>query len=509
MKKKTKIILGLSGLCALCLGLSACAAKTEIDRFEEQGYTVSVTYDANGGEFLNNGGVTIVDMFRPSDYTEGEDGKIHIKLMSPTSSQRPTSSGHGISCGKPNNFLVGWYQEKEVRTDADGNVVDDAGNVLEERDGVYYYSDTDTTAQPAYIYSGYWDFEKDTLDYSEEDGKVDITLYAGWVPYYEFNYYYKNSNDEWTLYDTTSFDYQAVNAEGSFTSDADTIWVPEWEDGAMDYQHTSSLGTIYNFPHLDGTTFSAAYTDEACKNRIDDSFTHPGGLDIERGIAINRVQNIYVELLEGERYRIEKAEQLVKHPNAKGYYEILGDLDFTGLSWPVECMVGEFTGKMYAPDGQTYKMKNIKATYTNTELLYGGLFGKIGAGAEIRNLAFENATFDISEVGTRMQNAMFGLFAGNISEDAKIENVKVDGLLRIGKINLGTDYSLNLLANGDRSGIERGDIRLQIYGQELISYYYYTVDPTEGKTKVNGEGNVELTFVTLYRGEEPYYDIEY
>lgn len=91
MKKKTKIILGLVGACALCLGLSACREETELDKYEKQGYTISVTYDANGGAFFDREGVTLVDMFRPSDYEPDEDGKIHIKLLEPTDTGRPGS----------------------------------------------------------------------------------------------------------------------------------------------------------------------------------------------------------------------------------------------------------------------------------------------------------------------------------------------------------------------------------------------------------------------------------
>lgn len=84
---------------------------------------------------------------------------------------------------KDQPFFAGWYQERELVKNENGNAVDKDGNELEERDGSYYYPNSETKGEPAYTYSDYWDFEKDTIDYSEEDGEVDITLYAGWVPY--------------------------------------------------------------------------------------------------------------------------------------------------------------------------------------------------------------------------------------------------------------------------------------------------------------------------------------
>lgn len=502
MKKKTKIILGLVGACALCLGLSACREETELDKYEKQGYTISVTYDANGGTFFEREGVTLVDMFRPSDYEPDEDGEIHIKLLEPTDTGRPGSGGSAISCTKTSHFFAGWYKTRELVKNENGNAVDKDGNELEERNGSYYYPGSETKGDPTYIYSDYWDFETDTLDYSEEDGKVSLTLYAGWVPYYEFNYYYQKDG-EWTLYGTTSFDYKAVNAPDSKTADEDTIWIPKWNDGAMSYEHSYSSGDSYSFPDLEDTTFNSAYTDEACTQEITESFEHQGTLDIEHGVAVNRVQNIYVKLDEGERYKIENAQQLVANPNVKGYYEILNDLDFTGLKWPEAFTKNSFTGKIYTSDGKQRTMKNISASISISDKSFGGLFGEISENAEIKNISFENAVVDFSSVTYRQSGATFGLFAGNIAEQAKIENVSVSGILRLGKISLGSDYKFNLLANGNCSGIIQNEIRLQAYGQDMFNgQYRYTFEPES--VSVDKDGNISMTFGTIYKETESY-----
>lgn len=316
------------------------------------------------------------------------------------------------------------------------------------------------------------------------------------------NYYYQKDG-EWTLYGTTSFDYKAVNAPDSKTSDEDTIWLPEWKDGAMSYTHSYSSGNNYSFPKMEDTTFNSAYIDEACTQKITESFEHQGTLDIEHGVAENRVQNIYVKLDEGERYKIEKAEQLINNPNFKGYYEIFNDLDFTGLKWPAAFTNNSFTGKIYTADGKPYTFKNITATINISDKSFGGLFGEIADGAEIKNVSFENAICDFSKVTFRRTGATFGFFAGNISEKAIVENVYVSGTLKLGEVTLANDFQFNILANGSRSGIVQGDIHLQLYGRDMYNEQYrYTFDPES--VHVDKDGNISMTFGTIYKEIESY-----
>ena len=76
--------------------------------------------------------------------TKGADGKYHIKLDEPTSSERPSGGSDGINLTKTSNniscFFAGWYQERIPVTDNNGNVLDDDGRVLTEENGTYYYT---------------------------------------------------------------------------------------------------------------------------------------------------------------------------------------------------------------------------------------------------------------------------------------------------------------------------------------------------------------------------------
>ena len=518
MVKKLKVLLLVLGACALCSGIAACATMTPPEEYEAQGYNITVSYDPNGGSFMGRDGVTIVDMFNPSRYQADADGNVSIKLTEPTDPDRPSGSSEPITLTRTGYFLAGWYRTRNIVTDTEGNPVDENGAVLEEtEDGNYVYVGTETTGYPAYTYAGQWDFEEDRLVYDGTEESRTLTLYACWVPYFEFDYYYEE-NGEWVLYDTTDFDYKTTNAEGSSSFDRDTVWLPQWDDGAMNYGHSYADSSVFEFPARDGYTFDAAYADAERGQPITDSFEHTGYVDYETGTAVNRVQNIYVDFLEGTRYRIETAEQLSAHGDADGWYEILADLDFgadtdSPVTWPAALSTNVFTGRFYSSEGQHYTVKNISVTHNSRTALQGGLFGSVGAGAVIEDVSFENVTFDIAYAGERLRDLMFGVFAGNIEEGAQLSDVTLTGgTMRIGAIMPGTGYTINLLANGNKDGITVEDaISLTIYGTYLytdretglIWYDYSTAfeedtdgNPVRPDVTVNESGDLAITFLT-------------
>ena len=522
MVKKLKVLLLVLGACALCSGIAACATMTPPEEYEAQGYTVTVSYDPNGGSFMGRDGVTIVDMFNPSRYQADADGNVSIKLTEPTDPDRPSGSSEPITLTRTGYFLAGWYRTRNIVTDAEGNPVDENGAVLEEtEDGNYVYVGTETTGYPAYTYAGQWDFEEDRLVYDGTEESRTLTLYACWVPYFEFNYYYEE-NGEWVLYDTTDFDYKTTNAEGSSSFDRDTVWLPQWDDGAMNYGHSYAGSSLFEFPARDGYTFDAAYVDAERTQPITDSFEHQGYVDYETGTAVNRVQNIYVDFLEGTRYRIETAEQLSANGDAKGWYEILADLDFQDgkVAWPAALSSNVFSGKFYSTEGQTYTLSNISVKHSSGSALQGGLFGAVAKGAVIDRVAFENVTFDLAYTGARLRDTSFGTFAGIVEEGAQVTSVTLSGAeMRIGAITLGSGYAINLVANGDTSGITvLQDVGLVVYGANLMNgEYNYTIDfvrdadnnPLRPDITVSDTGEVGLTFVTTVRTNTESYVINY
>ena len=298
------------------------------------------------------------------------------------------------------------------------------------------------------------------------------------IDIYQYYYYYQNESGEWEKYGETYFDYVAASSGDERFADQAEMHVPGWEggNGAMNYaSYKYNDGSTKDFPSLTGKTFKAAYADENCTQEINDKIVHGGTLDLEKGLAVNRIQNIYVQFYDEERFKIATAQQLADNARTGGNYEILADLDFTDTLWPATFTSREFTGKMYSSAGNTFTVKNVRAEYAATTE-YGGLFGRIAGGAEVKNLRFENVVTDF--VSATSWDASLGLFAGEIDDNASLSNVTVaSAKLRLGNVSLKGEYRINLLANGILSGItQEGETALEVYGEEYVGYYLYTIN---------------------------------
>lgn len=512
--KKYKVISILIFAMLLSLVLAGCSDNTAIDDYKKQGYTVTVTYDGNGGDFIGSQTVSLTDMFNPDKYTKDSNGLVHIKLTEPTAKLRPSGGSDPVTLSMQDYFFAGWYENRELKKDKDGNVLDWQGRVLEEIDGNYYVRDSEDkpVGYPACVsYSGYWDFSSDTVDVKvDEDRNQSLTLYAGWVPYYTFDYYYEESEGNWVKYATTSFDYKNTNAEGSTTSDRDTIFVPSYQDGAMNYKIPYADGRNYTFPSREGYTFNAAYSDEACTQQITESFTHKGSLNLETGTAVDSVQNIYVEFLEGEIYKINTAEELSKNGNAKGIYYIENDLDFEGVTWPNALQYNAFEGKFY---GGGHTIKNLSVKFNSTSARCGGLFGSISSGAVIDNLTIENLTYDYVATGY-VSNGNYGLVAGDISGQSMVDITLTGELnLRIGNVSWNTtgasSSKINVLAGGITDGItcDKTSIKLTLYGKLMYGSNppEYTYSFKAETVSVDEEGFISIEVGGIHKYNQENY----
>lgn len=557
MKNKLIKIISLLCLSAICFGLVACSDKETPDTWKERGYYVSVLYDPNGGKFIDSDNVSVMDMFRPADYEKDSDDTVHIKLTDPTSRKRPTSStSTNITLKKDEYFFVGWYKERIIKTDEEGSPVDENGEKLikvgdsyhylangdivekdvtikdkdnnetvvkkyyddngngrevdKNADGVWYVKSSVT---PACTYSGLWNFENDTFDYKDSDGVASLTLYAGWVKNFEFVYYYSvDDGVTWTNYNkNTSFNYLTANSEG--TEDLDTIFLPRWDNGKQNYRHLYTNRTSYQFPKINNTTFLGAYTDPDCTNEITEKLEHVGTLDVEHAVASDRIMDVYVKLDDsGEQFRISTAQQFVDYADLNGIYIIESDvLDFSGLedgdSWPTLYTADEFNGKIYGAENKNVTFKNVKAEYSDLYAYYGGLFGRLGDKAVIKNVNFENAVFDILQnMSMVREEVYYGLFAGDISDKATVSGVTVSGTFRIGRIGnpelFGGESLYNVLANGKTNGITKGNISLVVYGEQSFNGYDYMFNPEN--VQIDSEGNITFEFGEQTKPEESY-----
>ncbi len=427
-------------LIAVCFVASCSQWDTPYDSLDEEGYTVSVRFDANGGIFAGTEDVYIVDVFNTK-------GKNEISLLAPNDPKRGTGA---FEISKTKSIFVGWYQERQLRVDENGNPLDAYG-VLTSVSG----------REQGYTYSGKWDFDKSTFkidpskEYKSEENA--LTLYAAWVPSFVFEVYMENAEGEFGLL---------------MSKEALEIELPRWNDktGKMDTK---------SFPTVENKTFKEASLTKDFAQLL--SGTVNGGIDYETGTmqGDGKVE-IYTRYLDGTWFKITTPKQFKDNSRLDGCYIIENDLDFTGIIWSNTLASEGFKGKIV---GNGHKMSNITVNQGNTTVMRGGLFGGIDAGASIENVVFENITFNMN-AGSLKAGASFGLLAGTISNEATLSDITVSGSFNISSdIYPDTEYSLGVLSgNIIDTGIDISNITCQVTGDEA-------------KLSLNiSNGQIELSF---------------
>lgn len=221
MKKIIRLLVLAAVLVATLCCLSAC--KTWQDTYvqlAEEGYDVIVRYDTTGGKVANIQGTVIKDVYTTVGRELNKDGTVDIKLYAPDDKIRGVD-GKGepkIKITKDDHTFIGWYTHRELRTDENGNPLDEYGQLCSE-----------TGREQGYIYSGKWDFENDVLkaDPNAETpvGEATFTLYAAWAPRVTYEIYYE------------LVDYGQTGASDRFqyyaSLEALRLSIPQWVEGEI------------------------------------------------------------------------------------------------------------------------------------------------------------------------------------------------------------------------------------------------------------------------------------
>lgn len=393
------LILTLILVLTAALMVSCGGQKGPYGGYDDEGYTVSIKYDANGGFFTTNTSV-IVDTYNLSSLPSGSDGEKLVTLVSPDNSIRgkenaflPQNTGY---------FLAGWYTNRTAVTDTAGNELDADGNIAAE------------SGKPvAYNYSGRWDFANDKLsvDPAEVEGSATpvLTLYAAWAPRFTYEFY---DIDSGNLIKSFEFDPVYVNK----------VTVPEWNT-------TTGQLDMHEFPKVDNKTFNAVYLDAAGTTAVAEGtdILHTGVINYDNATTSGNTMKLYVDLLDGNWYNIYTVEHFIKYASPTGNYNILADLDFTGKGWKNPLTYGNFTGTI---NGNGHTLSNITVTQNDTSKTEAGLFGTVAASAVIKDVKFENVTLKI-ETGSRFNGASYGLLCGTLADGAKLENLEITGKIVI------------------------------------------------------------------------------
>ena len=227
-------------LLMMALVLCACGDKSQFEVNDDNGYTVSVKFDANGGEFTTNC-YEIVDSFNIAGMATNSEGLVELALIAPDNTVRGANDTFTVA--KAGYFLAGWYEVRNEVVDAEGNVT--------------------------YTYSGKWDFESSRLKVDPNkqysSANPEVTLYAAWVPMFEVNFIDRATGEKLGAY---TYNPTSVTE----------ILTPQWNE---------STGTIemYKFPKRTGYTFNGAFYDAEGTMAVEETLNHPGSVAIKASSA--------------------------------------------------------------------------------------------------------------------------------------------------------------------------------------------------------------------------------
>ena len=442
--KKTLIILGAIVSAVILTGVIVYAVVTGnagyYDEFDKTGYTVSVTFDSNGGNFKGSDS-TIVDLFDPTAIDE--DG---IKLLAPDDTRRDKNNVMTVT--KSGYFLAGWYTER---------------NLIDEND-----------PDKGYTYSGKWDFENDRViidpdaQYSADESV--LTLYAAWVPYYNFEIYTQDNSGNSYLLSTVS----AIN-----------LTIPEWKDKDVKLN-------MDNFPERDGYTLDTVYYYDSM-TEVEGTLSENGSKkfisgewDEETATSLTPTIKLYTTWQEGKIYKIYSTDDFKKNADVNGYYELYANLDFKNTDWPSAFLNGKFAGKIF---GNGHKISNVTFESTSRNRTENGLFSSFAPGAYIENVTFNNITHKI-DLMTVAPGATFGLLSGEASDGCSFKNVTLGGKLLFGdncSALVGDDSFTvkTVVGDGESDGISVSEILVEKQNKDNKSF----------GLSVDGEG-----FVTIVSG---------
>ncbi len=438
--------------------LLASCSESPYEDLTADGYNVCVRFDANGGDFAQNGTyMSIVDVY--------QSGKEQITIYAPNAEIRgPEFKNYDAEKSMSKYKLDGWYivptNEKGEILDADGNPCKESGK--DPAFGQRMNFELRNGAGEIILNADQKPIMNTGVEFKLEEGKSytrenPLTICAKWSPHYTVEFYTENDSGEWVQYSKTDKDGATVtlNYSGNVIElpALNTLRSENCKGGYGNWDFYKFDPRSYD-QFKAGYTFAGAYLDPECTIEIpltnfdkankyngSDYFALYPELDPESDPI-----KIYTKWEEGNWFSIYTADQFSsvvnsivnttlsegeKLTNVK--IRIMADLDFGASSeygWLFDDLKlrldmptdeASFEGLAIYIDGQGHSFKNIAAT-ASSDARYGGIFKKLSDGAVIKNLTIEDSSFTVPAYSGK-NNASFGFFAGNEVGGAALENI--------------------------------------------------------------------------------------
>ena len=231
-----------------------------------------------------------------------------------------------------------------------------------------------------------------------------LTLYAGWAKkiVYTFTVCYADGENTVTL--------------GSYTVDADSVFTDR-----SNYADKR-----------EGFTPTGYYADAACTTPWDSNTKHPGG-EVDTDIRV------FVDYIPGKWQLVSNYAQLVNAIGSGNVY-LTADIDCNGQEFPYKSFQGIF-------EGNGHTVSNFTVKKSGSAIVRASIFNSVTAGSEIRNVAFENVTYQFTDV-TNVKERRIAALAQQ-GADCKITDVTIKG-------KIVTDYE-GELSRYDQAFFEEGD----------------------------------------------------
>ena len=250
-----------------------------------------------------------------------------------------------------------------------------------------------TLSKSGYVFTGWYTSEScDPQDRWNFDTYINtdaVTLYAGWEKaiVYSYTIYYVDGGNEYSL--------------GSYTVKAGDRF-DDWRKYAQKRE---------NF------TLNGYYQDPDCTIAWDNSTTHPGG-DVDLDIKV------YANYIPGKWTLVSDANTLRSAISSNSNVYLTANVDFGGA----EVSLGSYSGTF---EGNGYTVSNFKVKKTSSLRQPAcAIFSELSDGAVIKNVAFENVTYDLTGINLEVVTAVkLALLAVEAKGTVSVESVSVSGTI--------------------------------------------------------------------------------
>ena len=233
-----------------------------------------------------------------------------------------------------------------------------------------------------------WEFNK--------TAESDLTLYAGWELEIKYTFTVKYTDEDTTVIDLGSYSVKAGDVFEDWRGFAD---------------------------ERDGYTAFGFFSDPALETPWDFSTTHPGG-DSDLDIPV------YVKYLEGEWALVDSYDTLKDAVKNGDNVYLTCDVDLGGaqIKNGLDGNFGDYNGIF---EGNGYTVSNFVVSKSGSTFSPNlAIFRTLGEGAEIKNVSFENVTYNFFDIADAQGvKVSASALAVNMEVGAKVKDVTVSGVL--------------------------------------------------------------------------------